>query len=252
MLKTRIIPTLLYKDHGLVKGVSFDSWRRVGTALPAIKVYNTREVDELVFLDITANRENRSPDFEEIDRLADECFMPLTVGGGIRSTEDIKKALRAGADKVAINTAALENPQLIRDGAKIFGAQCIVVSIDFRRDVTGRPVVYSRSGTHETGLSPREWALKAESLGAGEILLTSVERDGTMKGYDLDLLKEVSSSVRIPVIAAGGAGCYDHMLQALTVGGCSAVAAASMFHFTQQTPLEAKKFLLANGIATRC
>jgi cyclase len=249
MLKVRIIPTLLFKDHGLVKGVGFDSWRRVGTALPAIKVYNTREVDELVFLDISANRENRSLDFTEVDRLADECFMPLTVGGGIRSTEDIKKALRAGADKVAINSAAIERPELIREGAYAFGAQCIVLSIDVRKTANGYRV-FSHSGTHDTGLDAVEWAKRAESLGAGEILLTSIERDGTQEGYDLDLLRSVTAAVTIPVIAAGGAGCYEDMAKALKEG-CSAVAAASMFHFTQQTPLEAKRYLAERGFPAR-
>ncbi len=251
MLKTRIIPTLLYKNHGLVKGVAFDSWRRVGTALPAIKVYNTRQVDELILLDIAATPEGRTVDFEEIDLLADECFMPLTVGGGVRSVEDIRKLLIAGADKVAINTAALDNPALITEAAAMFGSQCIVVSIDARRHSDGHYEVCGNAGLKPTGRKPVDWAKEVVRLGAGEILLTSIERDGTMSGYDLELCSSVCGAVNVPVIVSGGAGNYEHMAQALLQGKASAVAAASMFHFTQQTPLEAKMYLRDRGIHTR-
>ena len=251
MLKTRIIPTLLYKNHGLVKGISFNSWRRVGTTLPAIKVYNTRQVDELILVDIAATPEGRAIDFAEIDRVADECFMPLTVGGGIRSMEDIRGLLRAGADKITLNTGALENPELISEGAKQFGAQCIVVSIDVNKNKSGSYEVYSRSGVKPTGKNPVEWAAQAARLGAGEILLTSIDRDGTMSGYDIDLIKSVCDVVNIPVIASGGAGTYEHMVEAILRGGPSAVAAASIFHFTQQTPLEAKDYLRHKGINVR-
>ena len=250
MLKTRIIPTLLYKDHGLVKGVGFDSWRRVGTALPAIKVYCTREVDELILVDISATPENRLVDIEEVDRLADDCFMPLTVGGGVSQLEDFRALLRAGADKVAVNTAAVKNPTLVAEAASCFGSQCIVLSIDFIKAEGGYRVV-TECGTHQTTLDPVCWAQEVERLGAGEILLTSVERDGSMEGYDCGLLRKVSDAVNIPVIASGGAGNYEHMHEALTEGGASAVAAASLFHFTQQTPLEAKEYLKHKGIAVR-
>jgi len=251
MLKTRIIPTLLYKDHGLVKGERFDSWRRIGTALPAIKVYNTREVDELVFLDIAASLEERAIDFEEVDRLADECFMPLTVGGGVRSLEDIRKLLRAGADKVALNTGAIANPQLIADAARMFGAQCVVVSIDARSSPVGGYLVSTHSGTRATPTDVVAWARQVAELGAGEILLTSIERDGTMLGYDVELIRSVTGAVSIPVIASGGAGSYEDMVQAVLTGGASAVAAASMFHFTEQTPLAAKRYLQERSIPVR-
>ena len=206
MLKIRIMPTLLFKDVGLVKGISFDSWRRVGSAMQAIKVYNLREVDELVFLDITATCDGRPPDFGTVDELADECFMPMTVGGGVRTVEDVRRLLQVGADKVAINAAAVETPELIRQAAGQFGAQCIVVSIDARRRTDGTYEVYTRSGTVPTGRDPASLALQVEALGAGEILLTSIDRDGTMTGYDLELTRRVSEVVSIPVIASGGAG----------------------------------------------
>jgi cyclase len=249
VLKIRVMPTLLYKDVGLVKGVGFDSWRRVGSAMQAIKVYNMREVDELILLDISATREGRSPDFRLVDELADECFMPLTVGGGVRSVEDVRQLLQVGADKVAINSAAVDTPHLVREIADRFGTQCVVVSIDVRTQASP-PEVFTRSGTAATGLDPVELARRAEGLGAGEILLTSVERDGQMNGYDLDLIRSVSQAVRIPVIASGGAGSYGDMAVALREGA-SALAAASIFTFTEQTPLEAKHYLRAQGFAVR-
>lgn len=251
MLKTRVIPTLLWKDFGLVKGVGFDSWRRVGTVLPAIKVYNTREVDELILVDISATAEERDPDYESVAEFSAECFVPLTVGGGIRSMDHITQLLRAGADKVSINSAAYDCPELIREAASRFGAQCIVASIDARRMPDGSLQCHSKSGAKPTGQHPAQWATELEKQGAGEILITSIDRDGTMLGYDLDLIREVAAAVKIPVIASGGAGNYEHMLQAVRAGGASAVAAASIFHFTQQTPLEAKSHLAAYGIPVR-
>ncbi len=251
MLKVRVIPTLLWKNLGLVKGVGFESWRRVGTVLPAIKVYNTRQVDELVLLDIAASLEGREPDYESIAEFSAECFVPLTVGGGIRTVEHVRNLLLAGADKVSINSAAFENPQLIRDAADHFGTQCVVVSIDFRKLEDGSYRCCSLSGTAVMEKDPVEWAKEVEAHGAGEILLTSVERDGTMQGYDLDMISRITAAVRIPVIASGGAGNFEHMRQAVQQGGASAVAAASIFHFTQQTPLEAKAFLQAHGLPTR-
>ncbi|MBI4511827.1 MAG: imidazole glycerol phosphate synthase subunit HisF [Deltaproteobacteria bacterium] len=250
MLKTRVMPTLLYRDVELVKGVAFDSWRRVGSAMQAVKVYNLREVDELVFLDITATRAGRSPDLDLIDELADECFMPLTVGGGVRTVDDVRGLLQVGADKVAINTAAVESPELISQVAARFGSQCVVVSIDARKTARGYEV-FTRSGTHETGLDPIALACRAQSLGAGEILLTSIDRDGTMSGYDLELTRMVSDAVTVPVIASGGAGSFEHMAAALREGKASAVAAASIFHFTQMTPLEAKRSLGGEGFPVR-
>lgn len=250
MLKVRIMPTLLYKDIGLVKGIGFDSWRRIGSAMQSVKVYNMREVDELVFLDISATPAGRGPDFAAVDELADECFMPMTVGGGVRSLEDVRGLLRVGADKIALNTAAVENPALIGEIAGRYGAQCVVVSMDVRRQVDGAYRVYARCGAEATALDPVSWARQVERLGAGEILLTSIERDGTMQGYDLDLIRTVCAAVSIPVIASGGAGHYGHMADALRAGA-AAIAAASMFHFTEQTPLEAKRHLASRGFPVR-
>ncbi|MBN2308472.1 MAG: imidazole glycerol phosphate synthase subunit HisF [Candidatus Hydrogenedentes bacterium] len=251
MLKLRVIPTLLYRDFGLVKGVGFDSWRPVGSAMQAVKVYNMREVDELVFLDIRATADERPPDFAIVDELADECFMPMTVGGGVRSVDDARRLLQVGADKVAVGAAAAERPQLVREIAERFGAQCVVVSIDVRRPGGGPGEACIRAGTRPTGKEPVAFAQEMESLGAGEILLQSIERDGTMEGYDLELIRRVSDAVSIPVIASGGAGNYDHLAGAVLDGHASAVAAASIFHFTQQTPLEAKRHLAGKGIAVR-
>lgn len=252
MLKTRIIPTLLYKNLRLVKGIGFDSWRCVGSPMQAIKVYNLREVDELIFLDITATLDNRRPDFDLIDDLADDCFMPMAVGGGIRSNEDVRRLLQVGADKVCLNTGAVDNPGLVSEIASEFGSQCLVVSIDYKKINDTQYEVYTHSGSKPTGLCPLEMARQAEMNGAGEILLTSIDRDGTMSGYDIELTESVSQALSIPVICSGGAGNFGHMLDILTQTKASAVAAASIFHFTQQTPLEAKRFLFDHGIATRC
>ncbi len=220
--------------------------------MQAVKVYNMREVDELVFLDIAATSENRQPDFDLIDELADECFMPLTVGGGVRDTEDVRQLLMVGADKVAINSAVIEKPGLVAECACQFGSQCIVISIDARCDVNGRYEVFTHAGKVPTGYDPRDLALKAQEAGAGEILLTSIDQDGKMQGYDLELISRVTEAVRIPVIASGGAGTYAHMARAIKEGGASAIAAASIFHFTQQTPTEAKAYLVAEGFQVRC
>lgn len=250
MLKTRIIPTLLWKRPGLVKGVGFDSWRRTGTVLPQIKVYNIREVDELIVVDITATNEENEPDYEEIAEFTLESFVPITVGGGVKTLDHFKKLLRAGADKIAVNTAAYENPELVTAAANRFGNQCVVASIDVQRTDSGH-VCVSHSGSRPRDLCPIKWAKKLEQLGAGEILLTSVDLDGTMEGYDLTITNAVTEAVNIPVIASGGAGGYAHMHEALAAGGASAVAAASIFHFTELTPLGAKDYLSEQGIPVR-
>jgi len=251
MLKTRVIPTLLWKNHGLVKGVGFNSWRRVGTVLPAIKVYDLREVDEMIVVDITATQDGHDPDYESIEEFSQACFVPLTVGGGVRSVEHIRLLLRAGADKVAINSAAFTNQELVRKASDSFGSQCVVISVDARKNSSGQYECMSHAGTQPTGREPAAWALEMERAGAGEILITSIQRDGTMEGYDLDLVRSVSDAVSIPVIASGGAGNYVHMWEAISEGRASAVAAASIFHFTQQTPMEAKQYLRSRGVPVR-
>lgn len=250
MLKVRVIPTLLYKSVGLVKGVGFNSWRRVDTVLPAIKVYNMREVDELILVDIEATKEKKEPDYDSIRDFSRECFVPFCVGGGIKNIEQIRNLLRCGADKVAINSSAYDNIELLSQGAALFGSQCIVSSIDCRK-IDGKYHCYSNNGEKDTGYLLEEWIKKVVDAGAGEILLTSIELDGTMQGYDIEMLKLVTSLVNVPVIASGGAGNYEHMYQAVSEAGVSAVAAASIYHFTEQTPKEAKAYLNERGIPVR-
>tara|TARA_B100001248_G_scaffold257965_1_gene241334 strand:- start:503 stop:1279 length:777 start_codon:yes stop_codon:yes gene_type:complete len=252
MLKNRVIPTLLWKDFGLVKGVGFNSWRRVGSVLPAIKVYNQREVDELILVDIVAHLSEEDLDFESIYDFGQDCFVPLTVGGGIRNIEQVKKLLRVGADKVCVNTHAYVNPELVSEIAKLFGTQCVVASIDVAKNKdNGIWECFSQAGKNPTGKNALDWAIEMEKRGAGEILITSIEKDGTLEGYDFDLIGEVSSRVNIPVIASGGAGNYQHLVDAVKKYNASAVAAASMFHFTEQTPLGAKNAMEKAGIPVR-
>lgn len=251
MLKVRVIPTLLWKNFGLVKGVGFDSWRRTGPVLQSIKVYNSRDVDELILVDITASQEGVVPDHDSVSDYAEECSVPLTVGGGIASLDQILSLLHAGADKIAINTTAYSNPALIEAAASRFGAQCVVASIDARRLEDGQYRCFSHSATVDTGRDPVEWARELTGRGAGEILLTSIDRDGTMLGYDLDIVERVVRAVDVPVIASGGAGSYQHMIDVVQQAGASAVAAASIFHFTEQTPAGAKLAMQADGIPVR-
>lgn len=251
MLKVRVIPTLLWKEFGLVKGIGFDSWRRVGPVLPAIRVYNQREVDELILVDILASGECREPDYESIRDFAQDCFIPLTVGGGINSINQVQELLRAGADKVSINTAAYFDPNLITQVANRHGAQCVVASVDVRKVGSDRWDCFSKSGKEATGKEVVGWVKELEDRGAGEILITSIEKDGTMEGYDLDLINAVTGAVRIPVIASGGAGNSGHLIAAVKEAGASAVAAASIFHFTEQTPEQMKNEMRKAGIPTR-
>lgn len=250
MLKVRVIPTLLWKQFGLVKGVAFDSWRRVGPVLPAVKVYNQREVDELALLDIVAHLSSDDPDFESIAEFGQDCFVPLTIGGGITKIDQVQRLLRAGADKVAVNTTAYARPSFINEIADRHGAQCVVASVDvrFQNDAW---MCFSHAGLQPTGREVVEWVRELEDRGAGEILITSIDRDGTMQGYDLGLIETVVNAVNIPVIASGGAGNYQHMVQAVKDAGASAVAAASIFHFTEQTPAGAKMALAAAGVPVR-
>jgi cyclase len=226
----RIIPCLLLKDGGLVKGVKFKNHKYIGDPLNAVRIFNNKEVDELILLDISATIENRAPDLQFIERVADECYMPFTVGGGINNADQIREIIKAGAEKIVINTAAIEEPGLIKEASSLFGAQSIIVSIDVKKGLFNKRYVYSHCGNEKTKLEPVVWARKAERLGAGEILINSIDNDGLMQGYDLDLIKAVSGSVGIPVIALGGAGRIEHFKDGL-VAGASAVAAGSMFVF---------------------
>jgi cyclase len=219
--------------------------------LPAIKVYNSRDVDELILLDITASIEQNEPDHDSVSDFSEECSVPFTVGGGIVSTQQIVSLLHAGADKIAINSAAYTNPGLVDAAAKRFGSQCIVIGIDARRRDDGAYGCYSNAATVDSEKTPVEWAREMAARGAGEILLTSIDRDGTMLGYDLELVEQVTRAVDIPVIASGGAGNYTHMIQVVKNSGASAVAAASMFHFTEQTPAGAKNAMQIAGIPVR-
>jgi len=250
MLKTRIIPTLLMRDGALVKGVGFESWRGVGGAMQGVKVFNARDVDELVILDIGATPQGCEPDWATLEDLARECFVPLTVGGGVRSVDHFERLLAIGADKVALNSAAYAEDGLIEEAARRYGVQCVVASIDVRRTEDGTAHCVSHCGARAMDRDPVAWARMLEQRGAGEILLTRVEFDGAMNGYDLDLIAAVSSAVSIPVIAAGGAGRFEHMAQALDAGA-SAVAAASIFQFTQATPAQAKAHLALCGHPVR-
>lgn len=250
MLKVRVIPTLLWKNFGLVKGIGFNSWRRIGSVLPAVKVFNTRQVDELMILDINASEENRDPDYEMVAEIAHECFVPLTIGGGISNVEQIKKLLRLGADKVSINSASFANPDLISEAASKFGTQCIVASIDAVKGDDGQYYCHAQAGKVPTPHRVVDWAAMMEQKGAGEILLTDVQLDGTMQGYNQQLIKEVSAAVSIPVIASGGAGKLADFSEAIG-NGASAIAVASLFQFTELTPLEVKQYLGTKNIPVR-
>lgn len=250
MLAKRIIPCLDVKEGRVVKGTRFVQLRDAGDPVECAKLYDKAGADELVFLDITASHEKRSILLDVVKRTAEQVFMPLTVGGGVATTEDMRTLLSAGADKVAVNTAAVRRPDLIREGAERFGVQCIVVAIDARRNGKSWEV-YTHGGRTPTGMDAVQWAKQAEKLGAGEILLTSMDCDGTKEGYDLALLKKVSSSVRIPVIASGGAGNLRHLYEGLSKGRADAVLAASIFHFGEFTIAEAKRFLKKKGVRIR-
>jgi len=254
MLAKRIIPCLDVDRGRVVKGVHFVDLVDAGDPVECGKRYDRQGADELVFLDITASSDDRHIMAEVVQRVAESIFIPFTVGGGIRETGDVQKILRAGADKVSLNTAAVKNPQLVRAGAEKFGSQCMVVAIDAKRTVAGgEPAweVYIHGGRTPTGLGALEWAEQAESLGAGEILLTSMDRDGTQVGYDLELLQAVTSRVGIPVIASGGVGTLEHLFQGLTQGGAHAALAASIFHFGTHTLQQAKDYLRVRGVVVR-
>ena len=254
MFAKRVIPCLDVNRGRVVKGTNFLNLRDAGDPVAVAARYEEEGADELVFLDITASHEGREIMLDVVRRTAEVVFMPLTVGGGIRTIDDIRALLNAGADKVSINSTACRDPDFVHQAASRFGSQCIVVNIDPKRVIQeGREVweVHINGGRIGTGLEAIAWAKEVERLGAGEILLTSIDRDGTMQGYDLPVLRAVCEAVSIPVIASGGAGNYEHMREALVEGKASALAAASIFHFTQQTPLEAKYYLSKQGTAVR-
>lgn len=251
MLKMRVIPCLDVKDGRVVKGVNFVDLIDAGDPVEQARVYDREGADELTFLDITASHENRDTIFDVVRRTAEQVFMPLTVGGGVRTVEDIRKLLLAGADKVSINTAAVHRPEFVREAAEKFGSQCVVVAIDAKSTGPGKWDVFTHGGRNDTGLDAIEWAKRMESLGAGEILLTSMDRDGTKSGFDLALTRQVADSVRIPVIASGGVGTLDHMVAGITEGHATAVLAASIFHFGTYTIGQAKAALAAAGVPVR-
>lgn len=251
-LTRRVIPCLDVTDGRVVKGVSFVNLRDAGDPVELAAFYNQEGADELVFLDITASSDSRNTMIDVVQRTADQIFIPLTVGGGIRTTDDMFQILRAGADKVSVNTAAIARPGLITEGAEIFGTQCIVVAIDARRESDGLHWgVYTHGGRNSAGLDAVAWAKEAAQRGAGEILLTSMDRDGTKDGYDLALLEAIGSAVSIPVIASGGAGNLDHLVEALQPGRADAVLAASIFHFGEYRVSQAKERLASAGIPVR-
>jgi cyclase len=257
VLAKRIVPCLDVKDGRVVKGVQFVNLRDAGDPVEAALAYDTQGADELVFLDITASHEARDIMLDVVRRTAEGIYMPLTVGGGIRSVDDVRRLLRAGADKISLNTAALERPAVIREAVERFGSQCIVVAIDARREPAraGEPPrwgVYTHGGRRPAGRDAIEWACEAVAQGAGEILLTSMDRDGTKDGYDLELTRAVSRGVSVPVIASGGAGSLEHLYEGLVEGCADAALAASIFHFGTHTIAEAKAYLRARGVEVRC
>ena len=251
MLEKRIIPCLDVKNGRVVKGVNFVSLRDAGDPVEAAKAYNRSGADELVFLDISATLEARGTMIEMVRRVAEQVFIPFTVGGGIRSIDDIRAILQAGADKISLNSAAVADPSLVTRAAAAFGSQCVVVAIDVRKTPAGTYEVVVAGGTRTTGLEAVAWAREAERLGAGEILLTSMDRDGTKSGYDNEITRQVADAVGIPVIASGGAGSLEDFYDGIVLGGADAVLAASLFHFGEIDILDLKQYLASRGIPVR-
>jgi len=248
----RIIPCLDIKDGRVVKGINFVNLRDAGDAAEVAAAYDKAGADEVVFLDINASADSRSTQLEWVRQVASKVFIPFTVGGGIRTVEDFKVLLREGADKISINSSAIMNPQLISDAADKFGSQCVVVAIDAKKRADGSGWnIYKNGGRVDMGMDAVEWAIKAEKMGAGEILLTSMDGDGTKAGYDIELTKAISSSVKIPVIASGGAGTMEHFYEALTEGGAEAALAASLFHYKELEIRQVKEYLRDKGVSVR-
>ena len=249
MLKNRIIPCLDVKNGRVVKGINFVDLKDAGDPVEQAKIYSDGGADEICFLDITASNENRETIYEVVERTSKKCFVPLTVGGGVRSVEDINKLLNCGADKVSINTAAVQNPEVIIEGSKKFGSQCIVVAIDAKKN-DDKWEVFTHGGRNNTKMNAIDFAKKIEDSGAGELLVTSMDRDGTQVGYDIDLISKISSKVNIPVIASGGVGNLDHLVDGIK-SGASAVLAASIFHYGKHSVKDAKEYLDSKGIPVR-
>lgn len=251
MLKMRVIPCLDVKDGRIVKGVNFLGLKDAGDPIAQARFYDEQGADELTFLDITATSDNRDLLLDMISATAEQCFMPLTVGGGVRSTEDIRRLLLAGADKVSINSAAISRPELVQEAAQKFGSQCVVVAIDAKETRPGHFEIFSHGGRQATGIDAVAWAMRMASLGAGEILLTSMDRDGTRQGFNLALTRAVADAVPVPVIASGGVGTLDHLVAGIAEGHATGVLAASIFHFGEFSIREAKQYLHQAGIPVR-
>ncbi len=250
MLKPRIIPCLDVKDGRVVKGVNFVDLIDAGDPVEQAKIYDEQGADELCFLDITASSDNRELIYDVVTQVAEHCFMPLTVGGGVRTLEDVRKLLLAGADKVSINTAAIHNPEFVRDAANKFGSQCIVVAIDAKA-TSSHFEIFTHGGRNATGIDAVEWAKKMEDYGAGELLVTSMDRDGTREGFDVPLTRAISKAVHIPVIASGGVGKLDDFVGGVRDAGATGLLAASIFHFGEHTIAEVKEHMVAHGIKMR-
>ena len=251
MLKIRIIPCLDVKDGKVVKGTKFVNLKYAGDPVKQAQIYDKQGADELCFLDITASSDKRNILYNVVKKTAQKCFMPLTVGGGVRSIKDIRKLLLCGADKVSINTAAIKNPKLIKEASKKFGNQCIVVAIDAKKIKKNKWEIFTHGGRKKTGIDAVKWAKKMEKFGAGEILLTSMDKDGTKSGFDLELTKNISNNLNIPVIASGGVGSIQHLIEGIKFGKASAVLAASIFHYGKHSVKEAKEYLDSKGIPVR-
>jgi cyclase len=250
MLKSRIIPCLDVKNGRVVKGINFVNLKDAGDPVEQAKIYSDGGADEICFLDITASNENRETIYDVVERTSKKCFVPLTVGGGVRSVEDISKLLNCGADKVSINTAAVENPKIIEESSKKFGSQCIVVAIDAKKK-NDKWEIFTHGGRNNSGINALEFAKKMENSGAGELLVTSMDRDGTQVGYDNELMSNITASSNIPVIASGGVGNLDHLVDGIKLGNASAVLAASIFHYGKHSVKEAKEYLDSKGIPVR-